>query len=153
MTTENDMSLTQSMTERARTVRIAKADRQRLQSWAEAGYPHEACGLLIGETTRDAVRVERVQQAPNLERERAADRYKLDPRAFLEADEQARARGLDVVGFWHSHPDAAAVPSQTDLEAAWPGYAYLIVSVRAGRAEDMSVWSLTDGAFTEGVLR
>lgn len=139
-------------TSRASSVRIAKDDRQHLRSWAEAGYPYEACGLLIGEATPEGVRVEVVLQAPNIERERAADRYELDPRAFLEADEQARARGLDVVGFWHSHPDAAAVPSETDLAAAWPGYAYLIVTVRDGAAGDMRVWSLTDGAFEEGVL-
>lgn len=142
----------ESTRERTRTVRLAEADRQRLQSWAEAGYPREACGLLIGEATPDGVRVEMVRRAPNLETERATDRYELDPRAFLDADEQARALALDVVGFWHSHPDTAAVPSETDLAAAWPGYAYLIVSVQAGSAADMRVWSLTDGAFEEGVL-
>lgn len=147
-----DMRHTESTRERPRSVQLAATDRRRLRTWAEAGYPHEACGLLIGDSGPDGIRVRTVRQAPNLESERAADRYELDPRAILAADEQARALDLDVVGFWHSHPDTSAVPSKTDRAAAWPCYAYLIVSVKAGSATDMRVWSLTDGAFEEGVL-
>ncbi|MFW6088471.1 MAG: Mov34/MPN/PAD-1 family protein [Gemmatimonadota bacterium] len=146
------MTQTETTGERIRSVELAETDRARLEAWAEAGYPHEVCGLLIGEARPDGVRVRTVRQAPNLENERAADRYELDPRAFLAADEQARAAGFDIVGFWHSHPDAAAVPSETDRAAAWPGYIYLIVSVQAGSATDLRVWSLTDGVFERGEL-
>jgi len=151
-TTKTGSTTSESTKERMRKVRLVEEHREELREWAEAGYPHEACGLLIGETTPDGVRVEDVRQAPNLETERAANRYELDPRAFLAADEQARSRGLDVVGFWHSHPDVAAEPSETDRAAAWPGYVYLIISVQAGRATDMKVWSLADDAFEGGVL-
>ena len=121
----------------------------RLSRWARLGYPDEVCGLLIGETLPDEVVVTEVRQAPNIEIERAADRYVLDPRAFLEADRDARAAGLDIVGFWHSHPDSPAVPSETDRSRAWPGYAYLIVSVSGDDVAGIRAWRFENDRFRE----
>ncbi|MFW6084565.1 MAG: Mov34/MPN/PAD-1 family protein [Gemmatimonadota bacterium] len=139
--------------DREAVVRLGEADRRRIREWTEAGYPVEACGLLIGKRVGDEVWIRSVREAANLESDRAATRYELDPQAFLAADREARRMGLDVVGFWHSHPDAPPVPSETDLAAAWPGYVYMIVSVEAGTAKEIRVWSLTDGSFQQGVLK
>ncbi|MDX1578260.1 MAG: M67 family metallopeptidase [Gemmatimonadota bacterium] len=131
-------------------IELPTALRRRIEKWARTAYPLEACGLLIGTTGDERLRVEAVRLARNLERERPADRYELDPRAFLRADRDARAAGLEVIGFWHSHPDAPAAPSETDRTAAWPGYAYLIVSVRSGRMAESRSWTLVDEEFLEG---
>ena len=124
--------------------------RAQLACWAAREYPREACGLLIGSARADgAVCVREVSEARNLERERAGERYDLDPGDQLRAEERARALGLDVVGVWHSHPDRAARPSPADRRGAWACYSYLIVSVRAGRPLDLRSWSLRGDAFVE----
>jgi proteasome lid subunit RPN8/RPN11 len=113
------------------------------------GYPHEVCGLLLGRQVNGDTWVERVTEARNLATDRLADRYALDPDDFLAADTAARRDGLDVVGIWHTHPDHPARPSRTDLEAAWEGYAYLILSVRRDGVADMRAWRLNGTAFVE----
>jgi desampylase len=87
--------------------------------------PDECCGALIGRRTRSA-RVCRTLALPN----RAADRrraYLIPGRAVRRVEDAAGRAGLDVIGFYHSHPHGGTVPSHSDLEAAWPGYVYLIV--------------------------
>lgn len=121
----------------------------RVSRWARAGYPGEVCGLLIGERLPEEVVVTEVRQAAGTGIECAADRYELDPHAFIEADRDARASGLEIVGFWHSHPDSPAVPSETDRRRAWPGYAYLIVSVSGGLVAAMRAWRFDDDEFRE----
>lgn len=137
-------------TRRALKLTLPRALRATLRGWARAGYPEETCGLLIGESRPKGLVVREVRQATNLERSRAADRYVLDPVAFLDADRDAREAGLEILGFWHSHPDSPAVPSETDRTRAWVGYAYVIVSVAADRSSDVRVWTLEDGTFQEG---
>jgi proteasome lid subunit RPN8/RPN11 len=116
---------------------------------ARRGYPREVCGLLVGRRSGAAIDVERAEPATNLEEERAADRYRLDPRDFLAIDAAARRDGLDVVGVWHTHPDHPAEPSSTDLQAAWPDYLYLIISVARGETVQLRAWELSEGRFVE----
>ena len=120
-----------------------------VEEWAAASYPHEACGLLIGHSEGPRSEVARVTAARNLNRHRPRDRYLLDPADFLAADCSARDDGLDVVGFWHSHPDHPARPSDTDLEAAWAGYSYLIITTTATGASRLRSWRLDGGGFRE----
>lgn len=116
---------------------------QRLRTLAAAAYPNEACGLLIGSVDGGAsVRIVEVTSARNMWTERARDRYDLDPADLLRADRDARARGLDVVGVWHSHPDHPARPSAFDTERAWTDYAYLIVSSRRDGTGDLNAFAL-----------
>ncbi len=117
-----------------------------------AGYPEETCGLLLGRRNEDLVEVLELVQARNLNRERARDRYELDPDAFLAADTQARARGREVVGVWHSHPDHPARPSATDRARAWPDWSYVIASVNPTGLQELRSWRLHDGDFIEEVV-
>jgi cysteine synthase B len=107
---------------------------------AREGYPRECCGVLIGECLSDKVRVVAVHRSGNLNRERARDRYELDPKVYLEAEERAARERLEVVGFYHSHPDHPPVPSQTDADLAWPGYVYLICGVTEADVAGMRGW-------------
>lgn len=122
---------------------------QRIERLAEAGYPHESCGLLIGTRGDRGNRVDDVTSARNLDTERAHDRYRLDPDDFARADRLAAQSGRDVVGVWHSHPDHPARPSATDRDAAWADYSYVIVSVARGRAVDVTSWRLAGDRFVE----
>lgn len=128
--------------------------RTSLERWAQASYPHESCGLLIGERGHGDIMVKRVTQAKNLNLERARDRYLLDPQDFLEADNAARAHGMEVLGVWHSHPDHPAEPSETDRAAAWPGWSYVILAVTCNGVQDMRAWRLNENhAFVEEVIQ
>ena len=83
-----------------------------------------------------------VTSARNMWTERAADRYDLDPSDFLRADRDARSRGLDVSGIWHSHPDHPARPSQFDTDRAWLDYVYVICRTTEAGSEDMNAFAL-----------
>ena len=134
------------------TVHLPVLARRQVRDWAQAGYPFEACGLLIGHQSPGDVWVERVTRARNLNRERARDRYELDPKDFLGADRAAEKAGLEVIGVWHSHPDHPARPSPTDHANAWPGWSYLIVAVTDGKVTDIRSWRLEKERFCEELL-
>ncbi len=134
-------------------LRLPAPLRRQLETVVDASYPFEACGVMIGRAGRRTVTVEDVFHARNLNTARARDRFLLDPEDHLAADRVARRRGLDVVGFWHSHPDHPARPSATDLEQAWEDHSYLIVSTAAYGANDLRSWRLHDGRFLEEKIR
>jgi len=73
----------------------------------------------------------------------------------MRGERSAQAKGLDVIGFYHSHPDHPAVPSQYDLDHAWPLYSYIVVSVKAGAAQDLRSWEMEAdrSRFTEEEIR
>ena len=107
-------------------------------------YPEEGCGVLVGRDLGGAREVERAIAFENRREDSRHNRYLIAPEQFLAAEKEARAAGLDVVGFFHSHPDHPARPSAFDLENAWPFYSYLIVSVERGRAADSRSWRLAE---------
>ena len=112
----------------------------------EAGYPHEICGLLIGERAgadkivREVVPVENEWEEIGEQRRR----FLITPRTFTREERRARAAGREILGFYHSHPDHPARPSETDREWAWPTYSYVILAVDGGRAGDLVSWILKD---------
>ena len=110
----------------------------------EREYPHECCGLLVGRFDKqDTKLVSEVQPITNaLAEEAKRRRFLIRPEELLRGERYAARQGLDVVGFYHSHPDHPAAPSQYDLDHAWPVYSYIIVSVRDGQAEDLRSWQL-----------
>ncbi len=130
-------------------LRIPALLKRRLNRWARDGYPSEVCGLLVGRGGAGAILIERVEKTGNLAAERLQDRFLLDPDDHLAVDETARRDGLDIVGVWHTHPDHPARPSGTDLEAAWEGYVYLILSVGPEGVVDCRAWRLDGSRFIE----
>lgn len=128
-------------------LRLPRAARDEVERRSREAHPHEACGLLVGSASAEAVRVVRAERAANVERDRAHDRFTLAPEDWLRIETAARDQGLEVVGIWHSHPDHPALPSATDLAAAWEGYAYLIVRVGPGGVADWRAWQLEGRRF------
>jgi proteasome lid subunit RPN8/RPN11 len=110
-------------------------------------YPHECCGALLG--AADCVQA--VHALPNVTTEGPRRRFRIDDRDYLASERQASASGLTLLGFYHSHPDHPAEPSQYDLDHAWPTFVYPILSVRAGEPEALRAWALRDdrSAFDE----
>lgn len=108
---------------------------------AAQGYPGETCGILLGRIDGEARIVEGFRHAPNRWAERA-DRYLVDPDTLRRALAAEETGGPRVLGFYHSHPDASPVPSQTDLELAWPWYYYVIIRVAEGEPEEARAWEL-----------
>jgi proteasome lid subunit RPN8/RPN11 len=112
-------------------------------------YPHECCGALLGRDTGVADRgvyreihalhplVNRRDDSPN-------NRFSVTSQDVLDAEKAARQQGLEVVGWYHSHPDHPARPSQYDRDHAWPWYSYIIVSVANRIPEEMTSWRLAD---------
>jgi len=120
---------------------------QTIQQHAAATYPEECCGFLIGRSLAEApegVMVERILAAQNSREDSRHNRYVIDPKTVLAAHKEARNAELDVVGYYHSHPDHPAEPSEFDREHAWPGLSYLIVSLDRGKVADTRSWRLTD---------
>lgn len=130
-------------------LRLPRPLQVRIERWAAAGYPHEACGVLLGHKLDSHVFVTDVRRARNLNVERANDRYELDPVDLLAAEEDAQSRGLDVVGIWHSHPDHPAEPSEFDRATAWEGWSYVIVSVSSDGPRALRSFRLAEGAFVD----
>jgi proteasome lid subunit RPN8/RPN11 len=114
-----------------------------MRSLAAAAYPNEGCGILIGSIADSRTTIVDATSAGNLNVDRARDRYDLDPADFLRADRDARERGLDVVGIWHSHPDHPARPSQTDTDRAWLDYVYIICSTSSAGTRDVNAFTLS----------
>ncbi|HVT59073.1 MAG TPA: M67 family metallopeptidase [Thermoanaerobaculia bacterium] len=92
----------------------------------------------------EETKVERVVPAVNERQDSRHNRFVISPATVLAAHKEARAAGLEVVGYYHSHPDHPAEPSEFDREHAWPGLSYLIVSVREGRLDTARSWRLRD---------
>jgi proteasome lid subunit RPN8/RPN11 len=111
----------------------------------EADYPYECCGLLIGHFEDGKKIVLETFPISNAREEEAKrNRFLITPEEFSRGEKHAKKENLDVVGFYHSHPDHPARPSQFDFEHAWPLYSYVIVSVVKGEATILSSWELKD---------
>lgn len=103
-------------------------------------YPNEACGVLVGRHSGSDLEVLEAIACGNANTERAADRYLLDPKDQLRVEKDARARGLEVVGYYHSHPDHPSQASATDLAQSWEALLYLILSVQKGQPTSLQGW-------------
>ena len=125
-------------------IKLSKSHENAINAHGERDYPYECCGLLIGRFLEDG-RKEVIETYPisnAREEEAKRNRFLIRPDELLAGERAARDRHLEVVGFYHSHPDDEAVPSQYDLEHAWPTYSYLIVSVREGSARGLRSWEM-----------
>lgn len=115
-----------------------------IRQHGERDYPYECCGLLIGRFSNEErkVVVETYQISNARQEEAKRNRFLIRPEELMRGERHARKQQLDVIGFYHSHPDDQAIPSRYDLEHAWPVYSYIIVSVRAGRADKLLSWEM-----------
>ena len=112
---------------------------------AERDYPHECGGMLIGHFSEDRNTVVETFPLENAREEEARhNRVLILPKDVLRAERHARERKLDVIGYYHSHPESPAVPSQYDLDHALPVWSYVIASVLEGKVADVRSWVMED---------
>jgi proteasome lid subunit RPN8/RPN11 len=141
----------------APTLKMGADVAQKIRQHGAETYPHECCGALLGrdnvggDTTHTADGVElplrevaALYRLINRREDSPRNRFSITAEDVREAEKAARDKNLDVVGWYHSHPDHPAKPSQYDREHAWPWYSYVIVSVANGKPADMTSWRLSD---------
>ena len=116
---------------------------EKIRAHGAETYPHECCGALLGKDTEPR---EILGLFPLINRrdDSPRNRFSVTSQDVLDAEKAARQQGWDVVGWYHSHPDHPARPSQYDRDHAWPWYSYIIVSVAEGKPQDMTSWRLDD---------
>lgn len=123
---------------------LSYSDYAALRAHGEETYPHECCGVLLGNSTPDGNQVREIVRAGNTRTDSAHNRYNIAPEELIRIQRQARKQGLDIVGFYHSHPDCPAQWSQTDFnEAHWVGCSYIITRVDQGNAAVTNSFLLT----------
>lgn len=116
---------------------------EQVRRHGEATYPNECCGVLTGETADGVKRVLQVVPCNNAETEKAQRWYEINPRDLVRIQREAYERSQDILGFYHSHPDAPARWSKSDLaEAHWLGCSYVITSVEQGKAQQTNSFNL-----------
>ena len=125
-------------------VALAAEARRQLEAHAAETYPHECCGALYGEATGTGFAVVEAVRFPNTTSEGPRRRFLIQPSDYRVAEAHARDTKRPLIGFYHSHPDHPARPSQYDLDHAWPNMLYTITSVREGRVEITTAWQLRE---------
>ena len=118
--------------------------KSKIESHGESTYPHECCGILFGKIEDGRKFVHEIRSLENAHEESPGNRYLIPPSEVLKGEKHARENGLEVIGFYHSHPDVAARPSEFDQNHAWPWYSYIIVSVVDGNAKEIFSWELRE---------
>ena len=114
-----------------------------MRAHGESDYPYECCGLMLGKFEGGHKTVRETYPISNAREEAAKrNRFLIRPEELMRGEKYAREHGFDVVGFYHSHPDDVAVPSQYDLEHAWPTYSYIVMAVESGRAAALRSWEM-----------
>ena len=127
------------------TLKISAELMEIIEADARAKYPEECCGTLLGSPASDVDRrVRRVIPVANAQGEQRERRYLISAGRVRDIDIEAARSGLEVVGYYHSHPDHPGEPSEVDREAAWPWYSYVIVPVRNGTPGTPRSWRLAD---------
>ncbi len=125
------------------TLRLPGALLEQIQRQGERAYPAECCGVLGGRPSGGHKDVVRLAPAVN-RRTDDPHRYLIAPDDLRRLDGELKMEGLEIVGYYHSHPDHPAAPSGFDTEHAWPWYSYLIVRIDHGRAAEAASWVLDD---------
>jgi len=124
---------------------ISEQHLSQITQHCQQAYPYEGCGIMLGLTENGSKIVVDVLPTGNAREETDQhNRYLIPPESLLEGELQAEERELEVIGYFHSHPDHPARPSEFDQEYAWPWYSYLITSVRGGKAVASRSWQLRE---------
>ena len=125
----------------AEGLRIEPEVIEAIRDAARASYPDEACGALIGEPGGPVVESIAL---PNREADRPRVRFSVSPGDYLAVEDAADRRGLALLGFWHSHPDHPARPSETDRRYAWPELLTVVIGVASGQPGEITAWEVQD---------
>lgn len=124
------------------TIALRTEQVRAIEAHARETYPEECCGFLLGLAAEPKI-VQEARRARNTVKENREIRYAIDPREILRTERDAATRGIVILGFYHSHPNHPARPSEFDLtNAAWPGYSYVILSIVDRNPNDMRSWIL-----------
>ena len=124
-------------------LKITQAAYEELRRHGEQTYPHECCGVLLGRMDPETRVVEEIARCGNANADSPQNRYFIDPQELVRIQREGRGRGLDIVGFYHSHPDHPARPSGFDLENAhWIGCSYVITAIEGGQAKATASFEL-----------
>ena len=134
-------------------LKLRQPDYDEIRRHGEETYPHECCGVLLGTVDGDMRIVSASVRCHNMRNDSPKNRYEIDPAEVARIVRDARARGLVIVGFYHSHPDHPADWSPTDLEEAyWLGCSYVITSVERGKAQLTRSFALTGSSVEDKVF-
>ena len=125
-------------------LKIGRGDVGHIHEHAEEAYPEECAGAMVGMNLEETKIVVDVWRAENTHEEERSRRFLIEPLKIKEFEEQAAERDMDVLGFYHSHPDHPAEPSDYDREHAWPYYSYVIASVGEDGVAEVRSWVLKD---------
>lgn len=125
-------------------LKIGSGDVGHIHDHAKEAYPEECAGLLVGMDAGGMKIVVDVWKAENTHEEERSRRFLIDPKVYMDLEEKARERDMDVLGIYHSHPDHPAEPSEYDRDHALPGWSYVIASVSKGGVQDMRSWVLKE---------
>jgi proteasome lid subunit RPN8/RPN11 len=132
---------------------LSDSARKAIVEHAAVDYPHECCGALLGADTQYARQVSHVLPIRNTHEDNRRRRFRITPREYLEAEDGADELGLSLLGFYHSHPDHPAIPSEYDLTHALPFFSYVIVAVDKSVPTVITSWVLDDKtSFVEQLL-
>lgn len=125
-------------------IQLEAQHQDEIRGHGERDYPDECCGLLFGRFAENGMKIcsETYPISNAREEEAKRNRFLIRPEELMRGEKEAAGKSLDVIGFYHSHPDHPAAPSQYDLEHAWPLYSYIVVSIDSGRAEDLRSWEM-----------
>lgn len=125
-------------------LKLSQKEYSEIRRHGEETYPHECCGVLLGQMDGDVRTVTSTARCGNTRTDSPQNRYHIDPKELIRIQRQGRERGEDVIGFYHSHPDHPAHWSPTDLaEAHWIGCSYVITRVVEGKADVTNSFELT----------
>ncbi len=137
------------------TLILSSELRMAIELHSERAYPNECCGIMLGIAEGETRRViALLPQANQSAAEEQFHRFLITPEMMLAAEQQAQANKLDVLGFYHSHPEDEARPSNFDREHAWPWYSYIVTRVRDRHCDGIASWRLRDdrSAFDEEAI-
>lgn len=135
-------------------LKLGQALIEKIHQHGSRDYPHECCGALLGREEGADRNVLGVVPLENRRNDSPNNRFSIKPEDVLRAERDARANGWDLIGWYHSHPDSPARPSEYDREHAWPWYSYIIFQVERAEPREMRSWRLGENrmAFAEEAI-
>jgi proteasome lid subunit RPN8/RPN11 len=125
-------------------IRISEVLARQIEQHGKQTYPEECCGMILGTSTDSLQTVDSIIEIDNSQCENRKRRFLITPQQYLQAERIAKEKNLELLGFYHSHPDHPAIPSTFDTEHALPFFIYVIVSISQGEPKSMTAWLLSE---------